>query len=258
MEAPLAAPSVLDLERAAFDAWPAEEIEALDGWQLRAMGGVTRRANSAWTAETSGERGLAERIAAVEAFYAARGLPSQFMLSPLSPAGLDMALAARGYRMDSPVAIQTARAADVAELAFSPAARVERQPSDEFLEVLVERGRFRSVKSRFLGLLSRLRGSARYAAVTIGGDVAGAGFGVFAGSLFGIFGMLTLPEFRRRGIARAVAVSLAQTAAADGVRTLYLQVERDNPEALGLYDGLGFREVYGYHYRVFDRERASG
>lgn len=156
-----ALPSVLELERAAFDAWPATEVEALDGWKLRAMGGVTRRANSAWTAETFGGRSLTERIAAVEAFYRARGLTSQFMLSPLSTPGLDAELEARGYRVDSPVAIQVADAGAVAELACSHEVRLELQPSAEFLEVLVERGRFRSAKQQFLGMLSRLRGASR-------------------------------------------------------------------------------------------------
>jgi hypothetical protein len=48
-------------------------------------------------------------------------------------------------------------------------------------------------------------------------------------------------------------VGLAREAAATGARSIYLQVERDNPEALALYETLGFREVYGYHYRVVDR-----
>lgn len=89
------------------------------------------------------------------------------------------------------------------------------------------------------------------------GEPAGAGLGVFAGGLFGVFGMLTLPDFRRRGVARSVAVSLAREAAVGGARGIYLQVERDNRAALRLYEQLGFREVYGYHYRVDDGERAS-
>jgi ribosomal protein S18 acetylase RimI-like enzyme len=145
----------------------------------------------------------------------------------------------------------------VAALASSHAARVTAEPNAEFLELMLERGRFRSAKEHFLGLLSRLGGSARYAAVSVDGAVAGAGFGVFAGSVFGLFGMLTLPEFRRRGVARAVAVNLVREAASGGVGWIYLQVERDNPEAFSLYAQLGFREVYGYHYRVDDRARAT-
>ena len=37
------------LEHLAFAAWPAEEVVAVEGWRLRAMRGVTRRANSVFT-----------------------------------------------------------------------------------------------------------------------------------------------------------------------------------------------------------------
>jgi ribosomal protein S18 acetylase RimI-like enzyme len=47
-----------------------------------------------------------------------------------------------------------------------------------------------------------------------------------------------------------VLAALARWAAERGARRLYLQVERDNPAALGLYARAGFRERYGYHYRL--------
>ena len=250
-------PSVSDLELAAFDAWPAEEVEALDGWRLRAMAGVTRRANSAWTAETRGARSLDERIASVEAFYAKRGLASQFMLSPLSPPELDLELEARGYRIDSPVVIQIANASQIATLEPSLPVRIEPRPSAAFLEALVERGRFRDVSRHFHGLLRRLDGRANYAVVTLEGGVAGAAFGVLAGDVYGVFGMLTLPEFRRRGVASAIALGLSREAVARGARFVYLQVERDNVAALALYAELGFRDVYGYHYRVAEARDGS-
>lgn len=223
----------------------------LDGWRLRAMAGVTHRANSAWTAETWGPLSLGERIRAVEAFYAARGLAPQFMLSPLSPSPLDLELAARGYRVESPVVIQLADANHVAALESPHLVAVGAPPSAAFCEALVERGRFRDVSQHF-HVLRRLDDRARYAAVTIAGAVAGAGFGVISGDVCGVFGMLTLPEFRRRGVARAIAVALAREAVQRDARFVYLQVERDNVAALALYAALGFRDVYGYHYRVAD------
>ena len=39
---------VRELEELAANAWPAGEVEELDGWRLRFNAGVTRRANSVW------------------------------------------------------------------------------------------------------------------------------------------------------------------------------------------------------------------
>ena len=59
--------SVLEIEEHALQAWPAAEVEACAGWELRAMGGVSRRANSVWTSRATGLLSVAERIAHAEA-----------------------------------------------------------------------------------------------------------------------------------------------------------------------------------------------
>ncbi len=240
---------VLRLERAALVAWPAAEAETRGGWVLRAMQGVTRRANSAWTSETSGSRPLGKRIAEVEAFYAARHLPSYLTLSPLSPPDLDRDLERRGYVLEAPVSIQTADASALASEATHEAVLAS-EPSRDFLAVVVERGRYARVPEAFLGLLRRLGRDAVYASIALEGEACAAGLGVRHGDLFGIFGMLTLEHARRRGLGRSVVAALARAAREGGARTLYLQVERENPRAHALYAGLGFREAYGYHYRV--------
>jgi GNAT superfamily N-acetyltransferase len=242
--------AILELERAAFDAWPAEDVRELDGFRLRAMGGLTRRANSAWTAEATGERPLGESIAAVEAFYGERGLPSQFMLSPLSPAKLDGELERRGYRVDAPVAIQTVSAPALAALDASRTTLVEATPSAAWLELVVKRGRFQHDPERFSGLLRRIRSGAFYPEVECDAVTASVALSVIQGELIGVFGMFTLPEYRRQRLARALLIGLAREAVRRGLRTVYLQVERDNQAALSLYASLGFRELYGYHYRV--------
>jgi GNAT superfamily N-acetyltransferase len=244
--------AILELERAAFDAWPAEDVRELDGFRLRAMGGLTRRANSAWTAEATGERPLDELITMVEAFYGERGLPSQFMLSPLSPANLEGELERRGYRVDAPVAVQTVSAPALAALDASRNALVEATPSAAWLELVVKRGRFRQDPGRFMGLLSRIRSGALYPEIGCDAVTASVALSVMHGELIGVFGMFTLPEYRRQGLARALLVGLAREAVRRGFRTVYLQVERDNQAALSLYASLGFSERYGYHYRVLE------
>src|SRR5947209_12914400 len=82
------------IERLAFRAWPAGEVQECDGWTLRSTHGVTHRANSVWCRRAGHMFQLQEKIEAVEAFYAARLRPSIFQLFPASqPPLLDDVLA---------------------------------------------------------------------------------------------------------------------------------------------------------------------
>jgi ribosomal protein S18 acetylase RimI-like enzyme len=243
------------LEASAFAAWPAEQTETLDGWHLRFMHGVSRRANSVWPGAATGAWSIDERVDRVEQWYAARGLRAAFQLSPASrPAALDAALEARGYALDAPVSLQVASARVVAARPARVPARVTSTRTDDWFDLSARRSRFANVVDVYRGLLDRIGPAARYAVAEVDGRPAAVGLGVVGTALgeasMGIFSMLTLPAGRRRGAARAVLTALAARAVEEGVDRLYLQVERDNAPALALYRGASFREAYGYHYRV--------
>jgi ribosomal protein S18 acetylase RimI-like enzyme len=57
------------------------------------------------------------------------------------------------------------------------------------------------------------------------------------------------PEFRRRGVGRALALHALHTARAVGAPQLLLAVDRRNAPALRLYEGLGFQPTE--HREVF-------
>src|SRR5262245_60336589 len=134
--------SVLEIEDVAFRAWPAAEVIELSGWRLRFTYGVTRRANSVWPNALRDTVALEERIAAVEAFAAERGIPPSFQLTAAAqPSELDAVLAARGYEVDAPVIVKV-RELDVPgaeDFGVGLAATVVPQPSAEWLAVPVER-----------------------------------------------------------------------------------------------------------------------
>ncbi len=66
----------------------------------------------------------------------------------------------------------------------------------------------------------------------------------------GLFNIATAPQHRSKGVATAVIHTLAGWALQNGAEQLYLQVMRSNSEALPLYEKLGFKHLYSYHYRV--------
>lgn len=252
-EAGIAPPSADEIEGYALRGWPAETVEELAGWRLRAMGGVTRRANSAWTGAAHGALTLEQRIETLEAFYAKHGLPSLVQVSTASrPDGLDEFLAQRGYELDAPVSVQVAAPARVAAEGRHPITLLK-EPSAEWLDVSVRQGRYHAAEAAYCGLLTRLGERATFALARVDGEPAAVGLGIADGRALSLCSMLTLNRFRSRGLASAIVQTLARHALESGKELLYLQVEADNRIARALYERHGFAELYRSHYRLAAR-----
>ena len=244
--------SVLELEEAAFRAWPAEEVVELSGWRLRFTRGVTRRANSVWPNEWRDEKPLAERVEAVEAFAASRGIAPSFQLtSAAQPTELDAWLAGRGYVVDAPVIVMTR------DLEGLDDGRQSRRRNDRARDperrLAVRRHRTRPVRpvSRALsGILARIGTRGAFALSRTNDGPVAVGLGVVDGAWLGIFDMMTVSEARRRGAARSILSALAAWGSKHGALAAYLQVERDNAPARALYSSTGFMPAYEYHYRT--------
>jgi ribosomal protein S18 acetylase RimI-like enzyme len=247
---------VAELEECAFRAWPAAEVHERGGWRLRWSSGATRRGNSVLPSAATGRLSLDARIDDVVAFYTERGGPARFQLSPVAePAGLDAALAERGFAVEAPVSIQVAGADDDAvAVPEGLSARVDDDLEGEWFAISAGRGRFASQPEVYRGFLDRIGARAGFAIAHRGSEPVAVGLGVVDGAWCGVFAMLTVPEHRGRGAGRAALGAWARARAAAG---LYLQVERDNAAALRLYERAGFREAYGYHYRIADLARSA-
>ena len=252
--APGLAAEVLSIERAAFEAWQAEQVVPLGPWRVRFMHGVTDRANSVWAGPGMPESGFARAAAEVEAFYAARARPALFQISPICDPRLDALLAARGYERFDEVSVQVARAADVARIA--PRAGVlagcDGELSEAWFALSGTRGRFHgSASVVYRAFLARIASRAGFAWAREAGasELGAVGLTIVAAPLAGVFSMLTAPERRQRGLAEAVLGELARFALSRGAERLYLQVSADNAPACALYARAGFRESHRYHYR---------
>lgn len=248
---------ILQLETLAANAWPAAEVVALDGWRLRHTHGVTRRANSVWPNQADGATGLAEKISAVEAFYAARGLPVRYQICPAAqPVDLDAALEARGYVRVARTAVQMVELSTILvrtlPLRQQPSFAIE--VAEEFNEDwFAAYCQFEEVKPQEAAgrrlIMQAIRPLVGFALLQIDDTPAAVGMGVVEGGWLGIFNMATSVQFRRRGMASAVLRTLAIWAQLYEADRAYLQVMEHNAAAQALYARVGFETLYHYHYR---------
>ena len=273
------------LETIAADALPCAVLERYDGWRLRFNHGVTRRANSV-LAEAPGSVQVDDKLKVVEAFYQRHGAPPRFQLSAASrPSNLDSMLHQRGFAhepganimvassgagqaplaapdsVDTPPLVQlrggtigrgaasSGGRSEVERTGFTP--RCESIPFDTWLEILgaVDPGAASKAPSRSIALREAGQRVAHCLLEREGTPVA-AGLAVAGRGHAGLFNMATHPNHRRMGAATALIRALARWAAAQGVHTLYLQVDERNVPAQRLYQRAGFRTLYRYHYRV--------
>jgi GNAT superfamily N-acetyltransferase len=82
---------------------------------------------------------------------------------------------------------------------------------------------------------------------SVGGEPAGCGaWRVHTGGAVEVKRVFVAPAFRRRGLAELIMATLEESAARAGHRAVVLNTGRRQPEALALYDRLGYRPVPGY------------
>jgi ribosomal protein S18 acetylase RimI-like enzyme len=234
------------LEGLAARAWRAAESAELGGWRLNASSGFSGRINACWPTGDPG-RDVTGAIAAVEAWYAERGLAPTFKLADGATWPQDLAdhLAARGYRRRTETLTMTGL--PVAEA--DPLVSVDGAPGEAFRRVFANAdfGPAADAEER-LGALGRIPRPRGFASLAVGGAPAAIGACAVEDDWAGVFAMRTAPACRRQGLGRRVLRSLLACARQAGATRAYLQVEADNQPAVALYRGAGFEEVYRYRY----------
>ena len=242
---------VREIEEVSARAWPALETRDVDGWVMRAGGGVTGRANSVWPRADLGVLDLDSKLAAVAEFYASHALPAALQLSPTSqPEGLAQALSERGYiKRKPPRSVQTAPLGPLENVGQAARGQLLEEVDDRWYAVVAAVNRSFAQRPKVaMALLAGVRQPSAYALVTIGGEPAAAGRAVVDGRWVGVYNMATVPHHRRQGAAQAVLATLAQWAGERGADTAYLQMESDNEAAPALYAKAGFAPCYEYQF----------
>jgi GNAT superfamily N-acetyltransferase len=249
--------TVDDLERVMATHWLPRDTERLGDWLLRAAGGFTNRGNSVLV---TGSPGLpfAEAVARVTSWYAARGLPSRAAVPdtavpdtavPDTAARAQPFAAAGWLRLPGVSAVVlTARTSGLTAPPELPAGLfldLARSPDAAWRALYRYRGQ--ELPPGGIELLMSAPEQA-FASVRRDGRTVAVGRGSLAHAWLGVTAVEVAPEYRRRGLARAVLAALARWGAERGARSTYLQVAEGNRAALALYLSAGFAVHHRYDY----------
>ncbi|MFF2365643.1 GNAT family N-acetyltransferase [Streptomyces sp. NPDC058122] len=240
------AASYEELARVSARAWPPVESERLGGWELRAAGGFTRRANSVLPLGDPGVP-LDRALAFVRDWYATRDLPA-FVQTATGAEGaqelLCAELEARGWTREVTAELWTGALAPVADRE-APGVTLSRTADEAWLGRYQRKG-VGEVALKVLGGGP----SVWFATVPGEGGAAPAAIGrcVVDGRWAGFAAVEVDPDLRRRGLATAVMAALAGRALEEGASAAWLQVEADNAGARELYARMGFAPHHAYHH----------
>lgn len=248
-ESMISTPGLLaSIEKAAVRGWPARTNVDIDGWLARSTSGGSVRANSVAALDYRGadvERSIDEVIA----FYRARKAEVRFTVSDASePAGLDEALARRGFRRSADH-VTLAKAVTVGPEVRSDIRVVQADaPTPEWYSVYLQ-GLSDSRRAQAPSIVERVPAPRVFFTALRDGVAIGSGLSVIDGELASIQCMATLAAVRRTGAATAVLCAIEGAAHQHGVRWLYLQTETANHAAVGAYTRYGFKVAGRYHTR---------
>ena len=241
--------AIRQIEEAGLNAWPATQQMFSDGWVLRFANGYTKRANSANPTYES-VLDLDKKIDYCEWIYHQMGLPPIFRLTPLAQEKLDLILDGRGYQKIDPTRVLTLSLAGW----DSPAPEensIRELPLEQWMGVFSEiSGSLVEKQPAHAQILRNIINPYYAAALEISGKWVACGLGVLERDWFGLFDIVTHPDYRQQGLGTQLVSRMLDWAKSQGARQSYLQVMENNPPALGLYANLGYIDAYGYWYRV--------
>lgn len=238
---------VAALERHSAFAWPAPEVVAINGWELRFTPGSRSRRVNCLTPVAPVAGRFAETLSVARRVCAGRGASCTVRLQPLGGDEPRDHLLGLGLSPEGATSVQVAplggmgpppegvRLVDGFDPAWVEAMGLAHHDSPEEREAIAR-------------VLSRVSEGQVLGTVMDGASPAAFGRTVVRDGLAGVFHVVTADGHRRRGHARRLLRALLAAARARGAMRAYLQVTLANAEARPLYESLGFREVYVYDY----------
>lgn len=222
--------------------WPAAARHRAGPWVVReGRGGGSRvsaaTAEAPWTeADIAGAEAVQDRL----------GQPRLFMIRD-DEAALDVALAARGYRIATPVALYEGATAALAAEPPPPVSAFALWPMLAIQRDLWAEG---GIGPARLAIMDRAPDPKTTILGRVHDRAAGTAYVAIAGQTAMLHALHVAPALRRQGTAVNMMRCAARWAQDHGAERFSLVVETANAPANALYASLGMRIVGQYHYRV--------
>lgn len=242
---------IKQIEDMSLNAWPSHKMELYDGWILRFSYFYTHRTNSV---EQFGASTLTwrEKIPYCEEVYKRLGTPAIFKISPLVSEDFDYVLENRGYKIEHVTNVMTLDLEEAnLNVSYDDVTFSDDIP-DEWIYSLFDLKEMdnqihrKVVPSMYRAILKETL----CARVVVNGEIVATGLGIFDRDYIGIYAIHVREDFRRKGFAKQICTCLLSEGKARGAQNAYLQVVDGNDKARALYESLGFKLVYSYHFRV--------
>lgn len=241
--------TVRRLEAAGFRAWPASAVAYDGAWLIRLTPDLPHdRLNSVNPLDPGDAGGIQERVARAADRFEASGRAVTFRMSPLAGPQLAAYLDRNGWTRFSESIVMRLPLRE--EPAHAVMHQIPMRDPERFMRSAARvKPELAGLRAGLVRLIKAIEPEAGLFTIEAGSEPVASGICVHDGDLAGLFEIATLERARRQGHGRRLVLSALQWARLRGAREAWLQVEADNEAALALYAGLGFEEVYRYHYR---------
>jgi GNAT superfamily N-acetyltransferase len=250
---------VLFYQELTNNAWPAKGFFFLNGWIIRFSNGVFSRANSVLPLRYFGSD-IKNDILRTEKIYSKKKLNVIFQIPDYKrPLNLDEVLETEGYNVKSPttVMILKTKTQEVLEIpdnyhfsVISSDIEVQWLKNIKlFLNQSAKRTQFQEAVIRRIMIPNKF-----FYFIKSDTNTVGITLGVHERGNLGIYSFVVDPKLRKKGIGTLFMSYIIKWCQKNSIKTIYLQVEKENHPALNLYKKIGFQTIYDYHYRIKDTE----
>ncbi len=247
-------PHALIFQELTNNAWQAQEYYLMNGWILRLSNGHFNRTNSVFPIRYF-RSDIDKDIIQVEHIYQKKNLNVAFQIPMHSkPINLDEKLDSLDYEAKSHIMVMTRNIKHVSPINLTQQDKYSVKSSDFNNQWFDKFNTFSNEtptqKAHIREVINRLIIPERFFFhIKNDNSIVGVALGVKEREYLGIYLVAVDSKLRRKGIGVSLMSYIINWAMINRIKTLYLQVYKENKSALHFYEKLDFHSIFNYHYR---------